>query len=189
LINPDIKIIDLQPDDEAAIDQAAALLIEGFREISPKTWPDKETALKEVEEMLQAGRLNRITMDSDRRVLGWVGGIPHFRGNVWELHPIVVAPEVQGRGIGRALVKDLEERVKERGGYTIWLGTDDEENMTTVSGIDLYPNVLENLQNIRNIKRHPYEFYQKVGFTITGVLPDANGPGKPDIFMAKRVGG
>jgi aminoglycoside 6'-N-acetyltransferase I len=34
---------------------------------------------------------------------------------------------------------------------------------------------------------HPYEFYKKVGFTIVGVLPDANGFGKPDIFMAKRV--
>jgi hypothetical protein len=35
--------------------------------------------------------------------------------------------------------------------------------------------------------RHPYEFYRKVGFTIVGALPDANGFGQPDIFMAKRV--
>jgi hypothetical protein len=27
----------------------------------------------------------------------------------------------------------------------------------------------------------------KVGFVIVGVMPDANGWGKPDIFMAKRV--
>jgi len=26
-----------------------------------------------------------------------------------------------------------------------------------------------------------------MGFVIVGVLPDANGFGKPDIFMAKRV--
>lgn len=27
----------------------------------------------------------------------------------------------------------------------------------------------------------------EVGFVIVGVMPDANGWGKPDIFMAKRV--
>lgn len=34
----------------------------------------------------------------------------------------------------------------------------------------------------------PYEFYQKLGYAIIGVVPDANGLGKPDILMAKRVG-
>jgi aminoglycoside 6'-N-acetyltransferase I len=31
------------------------------------------------------------------------------------------------------------------------------------------------------------EFHQKLGYTVVGVVPDANGPGKPDISMAKRV--
>jgi hypothetical protein len=34
---------------------------------------------------------------------------------------------------------------------------------------------------------HPFEFYQKCGFVIVGVVPDANGYSKPDILMAKRV--
>ena len=34
----------------------------------------------------------------------------------------------------------------------------------------------------------PYEFYQKLGFVVVGVLPDATGPGKPGIFLAKWVG-
>ena len=75
-----------------------------------------------------------------------------------------------------------------RGGSTIWLGTDDENNQTSLGGIDLYPNVLDHLANIRNLNNHPYEFYLKVGFVIVGVIPDANGPGKPDIMMAKRLG-
>jgi aminoglycoside 6'-N-acetyltransferase I len=66
---------------------------------------------------------------------------------VWELHSLVVRPDLQRRGIGRALVGDLEARVKERGALTLWLGTDDEANMTTLSGVDLYPNVLEHLSN------------------------------------------
>ncbi len=93
-----------------------------------------------------------------------------------------------GKGIGRALVADLEERVSARGGLTLWVGTDDEDNMTSLSGVDLYSNVLEHLANIKNLRRHPYAFYQKLGFVIVGVLPDANGVGKPDIFMAKQVG-
>ncbi len=66
-------------------------------------------------------------------------------------------------------------------------GADDEDNMTTLAGIDLYPNVFEHIAKIRNLHGHPYEFYQKCGFVIVGVIPDANGPGKPDIYMAKRV--
>ncbi len=82
---------------------------------------------------------------------------------------------------------DLEERVQEQGGLTLWLGTDDEADMTSLSGVDLYPNVWEHVAQIQNLRRHPYEFYKKVGFVIVGVLPDANGRGRPDILMAKRV--
>jgi aminoglycoside 6'-N-acetyltransferase I len=78
--------------------------------------------------------------------------------------------------------------VREAGGTTIYLGTDDEDNMTSLSGIDLYPNVVEHIAHMRNLRRHPYEFYQRLGYVIVGVIPDANGMGKPDIIMAKRVG-
>jgi aminoglycoside 6'-N-acetyltransferase I len=81
----------------------------------------------------------------------------------------------------------LEKRVRERGGLTLWLGTDDEDNMTTLAGVNLYPNVFEHIATIKNLHGHPYEFYQKCGFVIVGVVPDANGPGKPDIYMAKPV--
>lgn len=58
--------------------------------------------------------------------------------------------------------------------------------MTTLSGVDLLSNVLEHLANIENLRGHPYAFYQRLGFSIIGAMPDANGQGKPDIFMAKR---
>jgi hypothetical protein len=41
---------------------------------------------------------------------------------------------------------------------------------------------------LTNLRDHPYECYRKLGFVIVGVIPDANGFGKPDIFMAKRLG-
>ncbi len=41
--------------------------------------------------------------------------------------------------------------------------------------------------HIKNLKRHPYEFYQKLGYVIVVLVPDANGLGKPDILMAKSI--
>ena len=136
---------------------------------------------------MRPDRISRIAIDESGTVLGWIGGIRQYDGNVWELHPLVVKPGYQGQGIGRALVTDLEEQVRERGGLTLWLGTDDEDDMTTLAGVNLYPNVWEHVAQIKNLRGHPYEFYQKLGFVIVGVMPDANGPGKPDIYMAKRV--
>src|SRR3712207_8740892 len=63
-------------------------------------------------------------------------GIRQYSGHVWELHPLVVSPAHRRPGIGRALVTDLEARVSERGGLTLWLGTDDEHDQTTLSGVD-----------------------------------------------------
>ncbi|HEU5369349.1 MAG TPA: N-acetyltransferase, partial [Ktedonobacterales bacterium] len=82
---------------------------------------------------------------------------------------------------------DFEAQVRARGGLTITLGSDDEAGLTTLSGVNLYPNVWEHVARIQNPGRHPYEFYQKQGFVIIGVMPDANGLGKPDILMAKSV--
>jgi len=181
-----MRIVDLEPGDEETVRQAAILLVEGFKENWPDAWPDVDAALEEVRECFGEGRIRRVAVGENGAVLGWIGGIPSYGGKVWELHPLVVRPDLQRRGIGRALVADLEERVRERGGLTIWLGTDDETGMTTLSGVDLYPNVLGHLANIRNLRGHPYEYYSKLGYSIVGAMPDANGPGKPDIYMAKR---
>lgn len=59
--------------------------------------------------------------------------------------------------------------------------------MTSIGGVDLYPGVLAKTAEIRNIRNHPFEFYQKIGFEVVGVVPDANGFGRPDIMMAKRL--
>ncbi len=184
-----MQIVDLRPDDREAIQQAAALLVEGFKEHWPNSWPDMAAALKEVRASFGPNRISRVAVDEDGAVLGWIGGIGEYDGHVWELHPLVVHPDRQGEGIGRALVLDLEEQVRQRGGLTLRLGTDDEDNMTTLGGVDLYPDVVAHLAGIRNLRGHPYQFYQKLGFVIVGVMPDANGPGKPDIYMAKRIGG
>jgi aminoglycoside 6'-N-acetyltransferase I len=182
-----MRITNLDPKDQPAIEQVAAMLVEGFREHWPGAWPGLDAALEEVRESFGPGRISRVALDEVGAALGWVGGIGGYDGNVWELHPLVVRADMRGRGVGRALVRDLEQQVAARGGLTITLGTDDEDNMTSLGGVDLYPDVWEQIAKIRNLRGHPYEFYQKCGFAIVGVVPDANGPGKPDILLAKRV--
>jgi aminoglycoside 6'-N-acetyltransferase I len=180
------RIIDLRPDDPSVREQAAVILVDAFRDTTP-AWSDMASALEEVGEFLDEDRICLAAVNDEGRVLGWIGGLPDYDGKVWELHPLAVRPDLQGKGIGRRLVEAFEERVRDRGGVTITLGTDDEAGQTSLSGVDLYPDVWEHLKRIRNLDGHPYEFYQKMGFVITGVIPDANGPGKPDILMCKRV--
>ncbi|MEA2573313.1 MAG: aminoglycoside 6-N-acetyltransferase [Chloroflexia bacterium] len=182
-----MRIIDLTSEDEGLVRQVAAILVAAFREHWPTAWPDEESALEEVRESFGAERISRVAVGENEEALGWIGGISEYDGMVWELHPLVVDPTHQRQGIGRALVADFEQQVRQRGGLTITLGSDDENDMTTLSGVDLYPNVWEHIARIKNLKRHPYEFYQKLGYAIVGVVPDANGWGKPDILMAKRV--
>ena len=183
----EMKIINLHKNNKEYIKQAAELLVDGFKENWPNGWPTMEDALEEVYECLNNNRILRIAVDDNDLVLGWVGGISQYDGNVWELHPLVVRREYRKKGIGRKLVSDLEDRVREKGGITIQLGSDDENDMTSLSGVDLYDNLWDHIKNIKNFKNHPYEFYQKLGYKIIGVMPDANGFGKPDIYLGKRV--
>lgn len=182
-----MTITDLLAEDEGAIEQIASMLVESFSEHWPDAWPDMASALAEVHESFSEGRLSRVAFDDAGNAVGWIGGISGYDGLVWELHPLVVSPRHRESGIGRALVNDLESQVKARGGLTITLGSDDQDDQTTLSGVDLYKDLWKQIANIKNLKRHPYEFYMKLGYVITGVVPDANGRGKPDILMAKRI--
>jgi aminoglycoside 6'-N-acetyltransferase I len=85
-------------------------------------------------------------------------------------------------------VHDLERIVAERGGETLWLGSDDENGETSLADVDLYVDPAAAIRDFRKLRGdHPCEFYLRLGFRVVGVLPDANGVGKPDVFFAKRV--
>jgi len=181
-----MKITDLELEDDAIKMQVAELLFGGFADISPASWPSLRVAREEVEESLGPHRISLVALDG-RRVLGWVSATRQYNGYTWELHPLVVRARHRSTGVGRALVAELEVRVRDTGAITLWVASDDENGQTSIAGQDLYPDPLKSLSLIRNLKRHPFEFYQKLGFTLCGVLPDANGLGKPDIFLSKRV--
>jgi aminoglycoside 6'-N-acetyltransferase I len=184
-----MHIVDVSALNRLARTHVAEVLLAGFNTHSPASWLDLTSAEREVESSLAPGGISRAAMGEYDEVLGWIAGKSSYDGCVWELHPLVVAPAHQGQGIGSALVRDLEEQVRQRNGITIMLGSDDKDNSTNLGGMDLYPDVLEHLRHLSDIKRHPYTFYLKLGYTVVGVIPDANGFGKPDIWMAKRVSG
>jgi aminoglycoside 6'-N-acetyltransferase I len=102
-----MKISTLSHDNDRLIQQAAQLLVDAFREHWPDAWPTLEEALQEVQEMLGSERICRIALDEQGNLLGIIGGIPGYDGNVWELHPLAVQPSKQGQGVGQALVEDL----------------------------------------------------------------------------------
>ena len=121
------------------------------------------------------------------RVLGWVGGVRGYTHSL-ELHPLVVDPAVQRRGIGRALVQALQDNAISEGFLTMHLGTDDWVGGTSLGGVPLFPGALARLAQIEpRGDGHAYFFYLKLGFEPVGVLPDANGPGLPDILMARSL--
>jgi aminoglycoside 6'-N-acetyltransferase I len=179
-----MKIVDFATQPEQIREQAATLLVEHFDE--PSGWPSLVTARKEVGQVIRDG-FARAMLDGEA-LLGWIGGLPEYNGRVWELHPLVVRRDHRRRGIGGILVAAFESEAASRGALTITLGTDDDSGMTSLSGVDLYSDLPRHIAQLRDLGRgHPFLFYRKLGFVVTGVMPDANGPGRPDIYMSKPV--
>jgi len=188
-----MRIVNLQEPhasggDRAAdfIDQIARLLQQGFAHLPDGSWSVYDDALTEVRESLGDGRISLVALDDGGTVIGWVGGLPQYDGHVIEIHPLVVAQGQRGQGVGRALIDELEQVAAVRGALTLWAGADDETGETSLSGVDLYSNLWQQVQAVQP-GGHALGFYLRLGFIIAGVLPDANGIGKPDIYLAKRI--
>ena len=175
-------IVDLEPGRPELLEQAAAILVDRL----PEGWPTLELAREHIRELLDPARILRGFVRG-RQLLGWIGGQEHYINHSWELHPLVVHAGHERRGIGRALVDHLEQRVRELGIHTMFVGSDDETGLTSLAGVDLYPDVLAHLTRLRDHGGHPFSFYQRLGYSVIGVMPDANGFGKPDIYLAKRL--
>ncbi len=152
----------------------------------PEGWPDLARARDHIRELLDPANLMRGYLRG-RQLLGWIGGQERYPGHVWELHPLVVHAGHERRGVGRALVADLEERVRSQGIHTMFVGSDDILGQTSLAGLDLYPDVLAHLVRLRDVAGHPFAFYRRLGYSVIGAVPDANGFGRPDIYLAKRL--
>lgn len=164
------------------IQEIALMLVEAF----PQAWKAIDEGLEEVEGCLEDGKIALVAIINSQAV-GFVGAMPQYGTTGWEMHPLVVSKAYRKTGVGGRLVKELEKEVLLQGGVMIYLGSDDEFGSTSLSNCDLFEDTFEKIGDIKNLKKHPFEFYQKQGYKIVGVFPDANGIGKPDIWMAKRL--
>lgn len=181
-----MKIEDLDPDDDNAIEQVAALLVD-FAPNQAAAWEDLESAKDTVDEALDEDSIARVALNDAGNVIGFAAAAPQY-SHAWELHPVVVARDEQHRGVGRALVGDVEELVAAEGGLTVYLGADDLDKATSLAEEDLFPGVLEQATELDVRKRrHPVGFFLHLGYEVIGVIPDANGPGRPDIWLGRSV--
>jgi aminoglycoside 6'-N-acetyltransferase I len=82
----------------------------------------------------------------------------------------------------------MEKIAQGKGIIGIFVGSDDETNKTSLSEKEITEeNIFEEIKNIKNYKDHPFEFYKKCGFIIVGIIPNANGSQKPDIWLWKDI--
>jgi aminoglycoside 6'-N-acetyltransferase I len=182
------RVTNLRAEETVLIDCLAQLTFSAFQQHAPSWLPTVEDARRQVLKALASNRICRVLLGPDDSPLGWIGAIPLNHGRIWEIHPLVVSVHEQGKGYGRTLVADLEQLARQAGALGLFAGTSDETDATTLYGVDLYQNPLDALANIRSKQKHAYEFWLKIGFRIVGVMPDAEGRGKPAIHLAKRIG-
>lgn len=179
-----MQIINMTELNELQLEEAAVILTTSI----PQGWPSMKEACEEIRERLIPENCLLAAVE-DETVLGW-GGIlaPMYDGRVFELHPLAVRNDRRNQGIGRAIVTALEDQARSRGGLTMFLGADDEseDGETSLADVDLYEDLGLKFQNFEP-GTHQSGFYLKLGYKLVGVIPDANGIGRPDIFMAKRL--
>jgi aminoglycoside 6'-N-acetyltransferase I len=175
------------PSDPAVREAMAAIAFEAAAQISAQWLPTLARAREEVTEALSEARRVRIAVTPEGEVAGWIACF-HTYGHVWEIHPLLVAPRRQGEGVGRRLVREAERLIAAEGGGVIIVGTSDEVGGTSVSGRDLYADLPGALATFSAASSHPAGFWLRMGYTLVGLTPDAEGPGMPTINFAKRPG-
>ena len=106
-----------------------------------------------------------LTAELEGQVAGFAcyGPTPLTEGT-FDLYWVAVKPEHKGRGIGRALLQQVEQEIRQQGGRLLLADT---------SGTAAYDGTRE--------------FYQRLGFQPTATIPDFYRAGDPLVVYVKRL--
>lgn len=176
-------IVDLADLTPAQLDRLVELSFAAGAPNSPGWLPTLERAREMIDE--QRDKLARVVLEDDLPV-AWIAA-GHDWGRLWEIHPLLVAPSHQRRGLGRMLVREIETAARADGALTLTLSTSDMTSATSLSNVDLFDDPARRIAELTSGPSHPVAFWVALGFSVVGVTPDAEGPGMPSISFAKRL--
>ena len=130
---------------------------------------ESQIAVELVEEYLQRGEASGYRFvfadGDDGRLAGYAcyGPIPATQ-SAFDLYWVAVAPEIQGRGLGRRLVEAAEQAARDEGGSAMYLDTAGREQYAPTRA-----------------------FYEHNGYTPAAVLPDFYRPGDDKVIYRKPL--
>jgi len=179
------RLLDFAVLTETQRDHAAGILSTALSH-APSAYNRPGEARTEVERRLSDDAWFGLAAVDGDQVLGWIGCIETY-SFAFEVHPLVVEPACQRRGLGSNLLAAIERAAANRGALSVYLGCDDDFGGTMLFGLDLFPGVLEKVATLAPTTGHPFTFYRRYGYEVVGLIPDTNGRGRPDILMAKSV--
>ena len=97
----DARITNLRSEDTVLIDRLAQLAYSAFTEHAPSWLPTLDDARRQVLKSLEPNRISRVLLNPVDSPIGWIAAIPLNHGRIWEIHPLVVSIDEQGKGYGR----------------------------------------------------------------------------------------
>jgi aminoglycoside 6'-N-acetyltransferase I len=178
-----LYIVDLLGQEDAALLRGVAdLLVVAV----PTIYGDVTEALADVVQFAPED-LSMIARDPEGTPIGWLHA-EHFRGQASaEIKLVAVHPSRRRQGVGRTLVMAAEERMRGCGCVTMLATAGDTRGRTSLYGIDVTEDAPRLLAEFRCHADHPAGFFLRIGYRLVGLLPDAYGPGKHDLTLARRI--
>lgn len=182
-----VDVAGFDPADELRLDEAAYVLYRAAARIS-SAFPTPEAALGELLDVSRtADAITFVALNLAGEVCGLASAAPYRASTMLRMQLLGVDPPFQRRGVGRALVRTVEDAAREAGMSTLVIALEDEAGLTSLSGRSLFPDPLAPMTKFVPPAAHPSIFLKRMGFALTGVLPEAAGPRRPELWFARSL--